>query len=82
MYVCRYVEDFGHHDIPIYVQVSSVGAAVASGAPDCTAAASTTIGDYGDLCSQDYIIIAEGSESNAFGAINYSRQVKKQKLVN
>ena len=43
-----------------------------SNSDDCNAAAPTNA-DYGDHCSQDYIIIAEGSSTNAFGSINFNR---------
>ena len=43
-----------------------------SNTDDCTAAAPAN-GNFGDECTNDYIIIAEGANSNAFGPINFNR---------
>jgi len=44
-----------------------------SNAIDSSTATETTKGDFGNDCSLDYIIIAEGSSVNTFGAINFNR---------
>ena len=53
-----------------------------SNAADCSAAAPTTKGDFGNDCSLDYIIIAEGSSTTAFGATNFNRyQIKPNNIA-